>query len=232
MKRIFLAIGSLALVAMLGLSLIGQNADAQDTATPEAGSSTTTESQTTETKESNKDAYLAALAANLGVTTEELQAAIDATNTELGFEGRISIGGWHQGGSGSSGDFNRPSGGNDGNRGGNGPGGMGGNNGDSFLRGIDLAGAATFLGITEDELKTELETGSFLEIAETHGKTIDDIRAFLIQQATDQIDERLQAASDAPAGDEATEKPAEESTTISEATEVPTAPALTPTATA
>ena len=231
MKRILLALGSLALVAMLGLSQVGQGAEAQDTATPEAGGSTTTEGQTTENKDSAKDAYLAALAAHLGVTTEELQAAIDATSTELGVEGRISIRGSHQGGSGAYGDFNRPSGANDGNRGGNGPGGMGGNNGGSFLRGVDSADAAAFLGITEDELKTELETGSLLEIAETHGKTIDDIRAFLIQQATDQIDERLQAASDAPAGSDSAE-PAEENTTISEATEVPAAPALTPTATA
>ena len=224
MKRILLAFGSLALVAMLGISLVSTGVDAQDAATPGAGDSTATEGQSTENKESKKDAYLAALAANLGVTSEELEAAIDATNTELGFEGRISIGGSHQGGSGSSGDFNRPSGGN-------GPGGLGGNNGGFILRSIDSTAAAAFLGITEDELKTELENGSFLEIAETHGKTIDDIRAFLIQQATDLIDERLQAASDAPAGSDSAD-PAAESTTISEATEVPAAPALTPTATA
>ena len=65
--------------------------------------------------------------------------------------------------------------------------------------------AAAFLGITEDELKAELDGSAFLEVAEANGKTIDDVRAFLIQQATDQIDERLQAASDAPAGSDSAE---------------------------
>jgi hypothetical protein len=40
-------------------------------------------------------------------------------------------------------------------------------------------------------LKTELKTGTLLHIAKNHGKTIDDVRAFLIQQATAHIDERL-----------------------------------------
>jgi hypothetical protein len=53
----------------------------------------------------------------------------------------------------------------------------------------------------------------------------------LIQQATEDIDERLQAAETAPASGSATE-PASESSSISEATEVPAAPTLTPTATA
>jgi hypothetical protein len=209
-KRIFLAIGSLALVAMLGISLMSAGTAAQDPATPEAGESTATE-----TKESAKGAYLVALAANLGVTTEELQAAIDATNTELGSEGGFM---------GGMGDGHR--GGRDESRGG-----MRGPGGSSFLRGIESADAATFLGITEDELKTELDSSSFLEIAEAYGKTTEEVRAFLIQQATEQIDERLQAASEAPASDGAADEPAEESTTISEATEVPADPALTPTAT-
>lgn len=210
MKRIFLAIGSLALVAMLGITMVGTGVVAQDTATPEAGGTTT------ETKESARDAYQAALAANLGVTTEELQAAIDATNTELGIEGGFM---------GGKGDGHR--GGRDEARGG-----MGGPGGGSILRGVDLAAAAAFLGITEDELRSEADGTSFIIVAEAHGKTTDEVRAFLIEQATEQIDERLQAASDAAASDEATDAPAEEGTTNSEATEVPAAPALTPTATA
>ena len=101
----------------------------------------------------------------------------------------------------------------------------------SILRGIDLADAATFLAITEDELKTELETGTFLDIATSHGKTTDEVRAFLIEQATADIDERLQAAESAPASD-STAEPATGGSSISDATEVPTTPALTPTATA
>lgn len=238
MKRIFLAIGSLALVAMLGLSLIDAGVDAQDTATPAAGD-TATGGETTE-KESAKDAYLAALAANLGITTDELEAAIDATNTELDVNGHISVGGSQQEMPGKPGDSNRPSGGHDGNRGGNGPSnngsnsGMGGGSGRSILRGVTTADAAAFLGITEDELKTELDGSDFLAVALAHGKTNDEVRAFLIEQATAQIDERLQAAADAEASADATDVPAAESTStsISEVTEVPTAPTMTPTATA
>ena len=53
----------------------------------------------------------------------------------------------------------------------------------------------------------------------------------MILQATADIDERLQEAETAPASDSATE-PAEGNTSISDATEVPAAPTLTPTATA
>lgn len=233
MKRISLALGSLALAVMLGVSLIGGGVGAQDAATPEAGKSTTTDTQTTETKESAKDAYLAALAANLGITAEELEAAIDATNTELDVDGHFSLGGGssRDGGSGPSNDSHRPSGGNNGGRGGNENGRGGNHGGSSVLRGVDMTDAATFLGISEDELRTELDGSTFLAVALARGKTNDDVRAFLIQQATEQIDERLQAAADAAASAEAADEPAAESTTISEATEVPAAPALTPTAT-
>ena len=108
---------------------------------------------------------------------------------------------------------------------------MGGRGGYSIVRGVDVADAAAFLGITEEELKDQIDGSTFLQIAEANGKTTEDVRAFLIQQATAQIDERLQAASVAPAGAE-TAEPATGGTSISEATEVPTAPAMTPTATA
>lgn len=223
MKRIFVAIGSLALVALLGITMVGRPAvDAQDNGTPAAGSSTTSDT----TKESAKDTYLATLAEKLGITTEALQSAIDETNSELGVDG------WF-GGMGGSHDSHRG--------GSNGPSNGGGNSGGSnsmpsrssgILRGIDRAAAAEFLGITEDELNTELDGSTFLAVAEAHGKTADDVRAFLIAQATADIDERLQAAADAAANATATEAPAAESTSISEATEVPTtAPVLTPTAT-
>ena len=220
MKRILLAIGSLALAALLGITMIGRSGVvAQDTATPDtagtpaAGSSSDADT----TKESMKDTYLATLAGKLGVTTEQLQTAIEETNEEL------DVDGWFGGGMGGQRDSHRG-----GNQTGGAPANLPGKSGGSMLRGIDIAQAATFLGITEDELKTELRTSAFLEIAENHGKTIDDVRAFLILQATADIDERLQEAETAPASNSATE-PAEES---SDATEVPAAPTLTPTATA
>ncbi len=223
MKRILLAIGSLALVALLGITMIGRSGVvAQDTAspdtagTPAAGSSSDADT----TKESMKDTYLATLAEKLGVTPEQFQTAIDETNAEL------DVDGWFGGGMGGHRDSHRG-----GNQTGGAPANLPGKSGGSMLRGIDIAQAATFLGITEDELKTELKTSAFLEIAENHGKTIDDVRAFLILQATADIDERLQEAETAPASDSATE-PAEGNTSISDATEVPAAPTLTPTATA
>lgn len=216
MKRIGLIIGSLALVALLGVTMVSRSAvDAQDSAPPATSGTPAAGAPGESTGESAKETYLAALAEKLGVTPEQLQTAIDETNAELGIDGESR-------GMGGPRDSHR---GND-----NGRPGRGHQEGNSFLRGIALADAATFLGITEDELRTELATSAFLKVAEAHGKTTEEVRAFLIQQATIAIDERLQAAETAPASDSATE-PAEEGASISEATEVPTAPALTPTAT-
>ncbi len=191
-KRTILTIASLALVALLGITMIGRSAvDAQNSATPAAGSTTETSQQT------KRDAYLAALAEKLGVTAEDLQTAIDETNQELGTGGMMNDrGGSHRGG--------REHGRGSGMPGGNGHGGV-------MLRGVERAEAAAFLGISEDDLTTEMKSGkTFLQIASEHGKTTDDVRAFLIQQATAAIDAFLQDAETGPA----------------------TVPAATPTATA
>jgi len=67
------------------------------------------------------------------------------------------------------------------------------------LEHIDLTDGAAFLGITEDELRAELQSGKTpIEIAEEHGKTQDEIRAFLVQQATERIDARLAADAASP----------------------------------
>lgn len=61
-----------------------------------------------------------------------------------------------------------------------------------IIENIDLTDGAAFLGITEDELRAELLNGKTpIEIAEEHGKTQDEIHAFLIQQATERIDAGL-----------------------------------------
>lgn len=246
MKRVFLTIGSLALVALLGITMVGRSGvDAQGSATPEAtGTAVPGESSSADsTQDSAKDTYLATLAEQLGITTEELQTAIDDTNQELGVEGWFNGMGGNGGRDGSHGGNNSGSTGP--NRGGsNGNGGRGGNGsstggngmptrGNSMLRGIALADAANFLGITEDELRTELDGSTFMAIAIAHGKTTDEVRTFLIAQATADIDERLQEAADAAASAPATDAPASESTTTAPATEIPTtAPVLTPAATA
>ncbi len=136
---------------------------------------------------SKRDQFLETLAGNLGVSVETLQTAYQQTVDEVGFRpgpfGRIvrgAIKGRH--------DERR----------------------EWMLEHVDLSDGAAFLGITEDELRAELEGGkTALEIANEHGKTFEEIRAFLIQQATERIDQRLQAASDAPASAEVSE-PAEE----------------------
>lgn len=179
MKRILLAVGSLALVALLGVTMVDRSVDAQNSATPTVPGASTADSGD---KESRRDAYLAALAEKLGVSTEQLQTAIDETNEELGMGGLRE---WRRGGDGSRWDLPRFE-----ERGHLG----------RTLRWIDLAPAADFLGITEDELRDELKSGKrLLEIAADHGKTIDDVRAFLIQQATVAIDDFLQDAEVAPA---------------------------------
>jgi hypothetical protein len=133
-NRIFLAIGSLALVALLGVTIAGlPGAEAQTEATPDtSGTPAVGGSTTNEGKESMRDAYLAALAEKLGVTTEELQTAIEETNDELGVSGMM------------------PGGGHRDAPGGNRPGRGGPGHGSLVLRSTDLTDVAAFLGITED----------------------------------------------------------------------------------
>ena len=175
MKRIILAIGCLALVGLLGITMADRSVDAQNTATPGASTASSND------KDTGREAYLDTLAEKLGVSAEQLQSAIDETNSELGVGGPRE---WRHGGDGDRWGFHRFEG-----RG----------HAGALLRWIDLAPAADFLGITEDELMTDMRSGTgFLEIAAEHGKTTDDIRAFLIQRATVAIDTFLQNAETAP----------------------------------
>ncbi len=66
---------------------------------------------------------------------------------------------------------------------------------------VDAETLATFLGMTADELKAEMRTGSSLaEVAEAHGRTRDELKTFLIEQYTAGLDELIDAA---PAGQSA-----------------------------
>lgn len=201
MKRVYLAIGSLALVALLGIAMVGRSAvDAQTpspSGTPIAGDNSQGSGQ------SMKETWLATLASKLGVTTEQLQTAIDETNQELGTGGMMR-GGMDGGRHSHRGESGRDHMGN-------------GEHGHGMMA-ANLAAAATFLGITEDQLRTELRGSTFVKVAIAHGKTLADVRAFMIQQATADIDARLQEAE------------SDESATPG-ATEVPATPALTPAAT-
>jgi hypothetical protein len=167
MKRILLGVGTLGLVALLGITAVGGVVDAQ----------TSTPTGTSDTTPSKKDQFLNTLAGKLGVSTDRLQTAIDQTTDDLGFgpgrfaervreriQDRIET---HR---------------------------------DRVLDRRDLTQAATFLGIPEDQLRTELQSGkTFIDVAHDHGKTDDLLRAFLIECATATIDAHLQASPSNPA---------------------------------
>ena len=134
------------------------------TSTP-SGTSTTTSI-------SKKDQFLGTLAGKLGVTTGALQTAIEQTAAEVGFgPGRIGER-WRERIQERAQQHR-----------------------DQLIGHLDLAPAAAFLGISEDQLESELQGDKpFIDIARAHGKTDDQIRAFLIQRATATIDERLQSS--------------------------------------
>ena len=63
-------------------------------------------------------------------------------------------------------------------------------------RGAELEGIAEFLGVSEGELQDDLRSGmSLVEIAEANGKTREEIRTYLIERATERIDEQLQEST-------------------------------------
>jgi hypothetical protein len=179
MNRYLKSIGGVGLVALLGLTMVNGVVDAQSNGTPGAGTSVTGE------KTSKRDQFVSTLAGNLGVPVESLQTAFQQTVDEVGF-GPGPFGGRFRGAIMDRIDERR----------------------ERILEHIDLSDGAAFLGITEDELRAELQSGkSPIEIAEEHGKTEDEIRAFLIQQATEQIDARLAKAEETTDGTDTTATP-------------------------
>lgn len=179
MHRHLKSIAGVGLVALLGVTMVGGVVDAQTNATPGADTSVTGETT------SKRDRFLSTLAGNLGVSVDELQSAFQKTADEVGF----------------------------------GPGPFGGrfkgliqerigDRRERILERIDLSDGAAFLGITEDELRAELQSGkSPIEVAAEHGKSQDEIRAFMIQHASARIDAFL-AASDEHPDDPVTASPA------------------------
>lgn len=131
------------------------------------------------TPSEERDAYIAKLAANLGVDVQKLKDAIDKTNIEV-IDEKVADGSMTQdradamkeriangetffgvgGGRGPGGDH--------GGRGFGGPG-----------MGVDQASLATFLGIDAATLRTDLQTKSLATIASEHGKSRDQLKTFL-----------------------------------------------------
>ena len=179
MNRYLKSIGGVGLVALLGVTMVNGVVDAQTNGTPGAETSVSSE------KASKRDQFLNTLAGNLGVSVESLQTAFQQTVDEVGF-GPGPFGGRFRGAIMDRLDERR----------------------ERIIEHIDLSDGAAFLGITEDELRAELQSGKTpLDIAEEHGKTQDEIRDFLIQQATEQIDGRLAKTEETTDGTDTTASP-------------------------
>jgi len=118
--------------------------------------------------EARPQAFLDALARQLGITTDRLQQAITAARTEVG----LPAGGEHRG----FGPGGRP-----GFRHGIGPFAMG------------LQAAADAIGISTDQLRQELPGKSLAQVAQAHGKTAAAVAAALENEANQHIDQAVAA---------------------------------------
>src|SRR5712691_9552848 len=107
--------------------------------------------------------FVDALANRLGITTAKLETAIGEARTDAGFPA---------GGKGFPGGF-----GKGGPRGG----------------GVDLNAAATAIGITPQQLRTELVGKSLADVAKAHGKTAADVATALKNAAHTRIDQAVTA---------------------------------------
>src|SRR5229473_6588843 len=106
--------------------------------------------------------FVDALAQRLGITTAKLETAIGQARTDAGLPA---------GGQGFPGA-----------RGKGGPGGRGG-------FGLDLNAAATAIGITPQQLHTELPGKSLAQVAKAHGKTAADVATALKNAAHTRVDQ-------------------------------------------
>lgn len=189
--RALAAAGVLTVAGAAGLTAVAVNAQ-QPTPTPSTGTATPSARQ--QERQAQADAYLARLAQNLGVSVDQLKNALKQTALQQvdaalaagdltaeqaqAIRERINAG---------SGAFFGPGFG----RGGpDGPGGHGGRGGHA---GASHEEIATFLGITAEQLRTELNGKSLAQVAQAHGKTRDALIQFLVQQATTRINAEVTA---------------------------------------
>ena len=155
------------------------------------------------TAEADRDAYLQKIADNLGVDLAKLKEAIGKANTAT-LDEKVADGSMTQEradamreklASGDSFFF----------------GGKGGHGGPGGHRdhgtGAEGAAVAGFLGIDEATLRTELETKSLATVATEHGKSADQLKAFLATEKQADLAERVAAGDMTQA--EADEKLAE-----------------------
>jgi hypothetical protein len=107
--------------------------------------------------------FIAALAQRLNISTTNLETAIGQARTDAGFPAGQGFRG----------------------RGKGSPGGRG--------FGVDLNAAATAIGITPQQLRTELEGKSLAQVAQAHSKTAADVATALKNAAHTRIDQAVTA---------------------------------------
>lgn len=146
-----------------------------------------------DTRKAEQDAYLTSLAQRLGVSVDTLKTALKDTSLEklaqMVTDGKLTQAQADQikteiesgdhiffgaGGFGMKGD-------------------RGGHDGPGGVMGIrDDAALATFLGIDQATLRTELQSGKTLAtVATDHGKTRDQLKAFLTDQLTKDLAQKV-----------------------------------------
>jgi AraC-like DNA-binding protein len=181
-NRKLLSIGGGA--ALLGAVLVGGivTANAQD-----SGTGSSTQSMPAD-KQANRDAYLEKLAGKLGISVDALKEAIKSTNLEI-LDQKVADGTITQ----AQADEIRSrieSGDTWFGAGGGGMGRHGGGHGPGMAAGRDEI--ASFLGIDEATLDQGLKDGkSLATIAQEAGKSRDELKAFLTDQATQHINQEV-----------------------------------------
>jgi hypothetical protein len=165
---------------------------ATPTPTARAGASATPNARQQQAQQ-RADEFLERLARNLGVTPERLRDALKQTaleeidraqaagtlTPEQAARAKERINSGNLGGFG----FGGP---------GLGRGGPAGKHG-MGITSLNRDQLAQFLGITAEQLRTELQGKSLAQVAQAHGKTVDQLKAFIIQNAEQQSAQAVQA---------------------------------------
>lgn len=175
-----------------GLVTGGFSLAQEGTPTATAGATTSPEatpSGDTDTgKDARRDQYLDTLAGNLGVSREALDEALKQTGLDMVdqalADGKITeeeAANIRQRIESGDGFFFGPFG--HGHHG----------HGPHFGFGYELGDVADFLGITQANLRTALQDGqSLTQLAEANGKTRDELKAYLVSEVQDQLDQAVE----------------------------------------
>ena len=140
------------------------------------------------TPSEDREAYLQKIADNLGVDLADLKAAIGKANTDT-LDEKVADGSIPQERADAIRD-QLATGDTFFGRGPGGPGGPGGRHGGPGGH-VEGAAVAGFLGIDEATLRTESETKSLATIASEHGKSADELKAFLTSEVQSSLAEKV-----------------------------------------